>query len=109
MLRLLASACVNCKMLFHVICVHVCVNMCICTRSYGSLQCMNEIVILLNLTLFVYNFHTWLIVMFCLFVNVFIYNFYTWLIVMFCLFVNVLYEWSVTKKNSCVHLNVISE
>ena len=44
---------------------------------------MNEIVTLLNLT--------------------FIYNFYTWLTVMFYLFVNALYEWN---TNSCIHLNV---
>ena len=36
--------------------------------------------------------------------NLFIYNFYTWLIVMFCLFVNVLYEWNITKTNSCVNV-----
>ena len=41
--------------------------------------------------------------------NLFIYNFYTWLIVMFCLFVNVLYEWNITKTNSNVHLNVIGK
>ena len=41
--------------------------------------------------------------------NLFIYNFYTWPIVMFCLFVNVLYEWNITKTNSNVHLNVIGK
>ena len=51
---------------------------------------MNEIVRLLNLTLFIYNFDTWLIVM-------------------FCLFVNALYEWNITKTNSCVHLKVSGE
>ena len=44
----------------------------------------------------------------CVCVN-FIYNFYTWLIVMFCLFVNALYEWKVTKPNFCVRLNVTGE
>ena len=44
---------------------------------------MNEIVTLLNLTLFTYNF-------------------YTWLIVMFHLFVNALYEWSITLKFLCI-------
>ena len=34
----------------------------------------------------------------------FIYNFYTWLIVMFCPFVNALHEWNVTKTNACAHL-----
>ena len=48
---------------------------------------MNEIVTLLNLTLFIRNFSTWLTVM-------------------FCLFVNGLYEWNVTKTNCYVHLNV---
>ena len=48
---------------------------------------MNEIVTLLKLTLFIYNF-------------------YTWLVVMYCLFVNALYDWYITKTNSCVHLNV---
>ena len=33
-------------------------------------------------------------------------KFYTWLIVMFCLFVNALYEWNVIKTNSCAHFNV---
>ena len=37
--------------------------------------------------------------------TLFIYNFFTWLIVMFCLFVNALYEWNITKKNSSGHLN----
>ena len=40
------------------------------------------------------------------FLNLFTYNVYTWLIVVFCLFVNALYEWNVAKTNSCVHLNV---
>ena len=48
---------------------------------------MNEIVTLLKLTLFSYNF-------------------YTGLVVMYCLFVNALYDWYITKTNSCVHLNV---
>ena len=39
---------------------------------------MNETVTLLNLTSFIYNF-------------------YTWLIIMFCLFVNALYDWNFTK------------
>ena len=51
---------------------------------------MTEIVTVLNLTLFIYNF-------------------YAWLFVMFCLFVNALYEWNVTKTNSSVHLNVIGD
>ena len=51
---------------------------------------MNEIVTLLKLTLFIYNF-------------------YMWLVVMFCLFANALYDWNITKTNSCVHLNVIGE
>ena len=63
----------------------VCV-LCVC----GSLHRMNEIVTLLNLTWFIYNF-------------------YTWLIVMFCLFVNAQYEWNVTMTNSCVRLNVIGD
>ena len=37
----------------------------------------------------------------------FINNFYTWLIVMFCLFGNALYKRNVTKTNSCVQFNVI--
>ena len=74
--------------------VHACV--CVCVHEYawmracGSLHCMNEIVTLLNLTLFIYNF-------------------YTWLFVMFCLFVNALFDWNVTKTNSCVHLNGTGE
>ena len=43
----------------------------------------NEIVTLLNLTLFTYNF-------------------YTWLIAMFCLFVNALYESNITLKFLCI-------
>ena len=66
--------------------VHACLYVSVC----GSLHCTNQIVTLLNLTLFIYNF-------------------YTWLIVMFCLFVNALYECNVTKTNSCVHLNVTGE
>ena len=50
---------------------------------------MNDIVTLLNLT--------------------FIYNFYTWLIVMFYLFDNTLYEWNITKTNFCVRFTVIGE
>lgn len=34
--------------------------------------------------------------------TLFSYNFYTWLIVVFCLFVKSLHEWNVTKINSCV-------
>ena len=63
----------------------VCVCVCVC----GRLHCMNEIVTLLNLN--------------CTS------NLNTWLIVMFCQFVNVLHEWNVTRTNSCVHLNVIGE
>ena len=59
-------------------------------RERESLHCLNEIVTLLNLTLFTYNF-------------------YAGLIVMFCLFINVLFEWNITKTNSCVHLHVIGE
>ena len=59
---------------------------CVC----GSFHRMNEIVTLLNLTLFIYNF-------------------YTWLIVKFCLFVNAQYEWNVTMTNSCVCVNVIGD
>ena len=59
--------------------------MCVCVCV--SLHYKNEIVTSLNFT-------------------VFIYNFYTWLIVMFCLFVNALDGWSVSMTNSCVHINV---
>ena len=78
-------ACVNCKTLCHIVCVCVCahVSVCVC----GSLHCMNEIVALLNLSWFIYNF-------------------YTWLIVMFCVFVNELYEWNATKTNFCVHWQI---
>ena len=85
------------------VCVCVCVYVCVCMHLvcvWGgvhtrvcvcvSLHCMNENVTVLNLTLFIYNF-------------------FTWLIVMFCLFVNVLYEWNITKKNSGGHLNVIGK
>ena len=41
--------------------------------------------------------------------TLFSYNFYTWLIVMFCLFVKSLCQWNVTKIHSCVHLNVIGQ
>ena len=41
--------------------------------------------------------------------SLFIDNFYTWLIVMFCLCVKALYEWNVNKTNSRVHLNVTGE
>ena len=41
--------------------------------------------------------------------TLFVYNFYTWLIIKFCLFVKALYEWNVTKTHSCVHSNVIGE
>ena len=75
------------------VCVHVCacvcVCVCMCVCACGNLHCMNEIVTLLNLTSFTYNFYTWLIVMFCQFVNA--------------------NEWNITKTNSCVHLNVIGE
>ena len=56
----------------------------VCACVCGTLHC---IVRLLNITIFIYNF-------------------YTWLILMFRLFFNALYEWNVTKTNSCVHLNV---
>ena len=46
------------------VCVCVCVCVCLCV----SLHCMNETVTLLNLTLFINNLYTWLIVMFRLFV-----------------------------------------
>ena len=62
--------------------------MCVCVRE--SLHCLNEIVTLLNLSLFTYNF-------------------YAGLTVMFCLLINVLFEWNITKTNSCVHLNVSDE
>ena len=39
----------------------------------------------------------------------FIYNFYTWLIVMFCIVVSALYVCNITKTSSCVRLNVIGE
>ena len=55
----------NCEKLCHAVCVCVHEYVCACVR--GGLQCMNAIVTLLNLTLFTYNFYTWLIVMFCLF------------------------------------------
>ena len=42
-------------------------------------------------------------------VTVHVYNFYTWLILIFCLVVNVLCAWNVTKTNSCVHLIVTGE
>ena len=58
---------------------------CVCVCVCGSLNHMNEC--------YIVEFN-------------FIYNFYTWLTVMFGLFVNVLYERNVTKTNSCVHLNV---
>ena len=34
---------------------------------------------------------------------------YTSKVVRFCVFVNALYEWNVTKTNSCLHLNVTGE
>ena len=39
----------------------VCVCVCVCV----SLHCMNEIVTLFSLTLFIHNFYTWLVLMFC--------------------------------------------
>jgi len=56
---------------------------------------MCEIVTLLNLTLFIYNIYTWLIVVDSLRHK--------------RLFVNAPYEWNVTKANSYLHLNVIGE
>ena len=49
------------------VCVRVRVRVCVCVHS--SLHSMNESVTLLNLTEFIYNFNTWLIVMFCIFVD----------------------------------------
>ena len=76
------------------VCVCLCLCVCLCERACvcvcRSLHCMNEIVTLLNLALFIYHFHTGLIAM-------------------FCLFVNALYQWNVTMTNSCVHLNVTGE
>ena len=66
-------------------CVRACVRVCVEAYIY-----MIEIVTLLNLALFIYNF-------------------YTWLFVTFCLFVNVLYEWSDTKTNSYIQLNVTGD
>ena len=66
-------------------------SMCVCVHVCGSLQ-----VTLREWDCYIVEFS-------------FIYNFYMWLIVMFCLFVNALYEWNVTKTNSCVHLNVTDE
>ena len=70
----------------------VCVFVCACARARRAracvsvcLHCISEIVKLLKLTLFVYNFHTWLTAM-------------------FCLFVNKMYQWNVTKRNSYAHL-----
>ena len=68
--------------------VSVCVS--VCVRACVSLHCLNEIVTLLNLTVFLYNFHTWLKAM-------------------FYVFVSALCEWNVTKTYSCVHLNVTGE
>ena len=59
-------------------CVGVGVHACMC----GSLYCINEIVTLQNLTLFINTFTP------------------VWLIVIFCLFINALYEWNITKTNS---------
>ena len=42
-------------------------------------------------------------------VTVHVYNFHTGLIVVFCLVVNALCARNVTKTNSCVHLNVTGE
>ena len=67
--------------------VSTCVRPRVCARVCNGSYCMNEIVSLLILTLFIYNF-------------------YKWLIVMFCLFGSALCEWNVTKTHSCVHLNV---
>ena len=69
------------------VCVCTCAWMCVCVFVCGSLHCMNEIVTLLNLTWFIYNFDTWLIVM-------------------FCAFVNALYEWNATKTNFRVHWQI---
>ena len=65
--------------------MHVYAHVCVCVC--GHLHCMNETATLWNLTLFIYNF-------------------YTWLTVMVCLFLNALSEWSITQTNSSVHLNV---
>ena len=50
------------------VCVCVCVCMCVCVYVWVwvgvSLHCMKQIVTLLNLSLFIYNFYTWLIVIF---------------------------------------------
>ena len=63
--------------------------MCVCVCVCGSLHCKDEIVTSLNLTAFIYNFYTWLIV------------------ICFGLFVTALDEWSVTMTNLCVRINVI--
>ena len=82
------------------VCVCVCACVRACVRAWGgggggggerpggSLHCMNEIVTFMNLTLSVYDFYTWLIVMsiynfYPLLIVKSISNFYTWLIVMF--------------------------
>ena len=95
--RVCVRACV-CACVRVCVCACVCVCLCACVRACararvcvcGSLHCMNEIVTLLNLALFIYNF--------CNMANCNV-----------CLFVNALYEWNVTKTNSCVHINVISD
>ena len=63
----------------------VCVCVCV------SLQCMNETVTLHNLTLFIYNL-------------------YTWLIVIFCIFVNALYAWTVAKQITvCIQMSLANK
>ena len=59
------------------VCAHVCMCVCVCVFMCGSIQFINEIVMLWNLN--------------------FIDNFYTWLIVTYYRFVNALSEWSITK------------
>ena len=54
----------------------VCVCVCACVRVHGSLHSMNESVTLLNLTEFTYNFNTWLIVMFCIYLLM--HHLYVW-------------------------------
>ena len=52
----------NCKTLCHIMCVCVCVCVCVCACACVcvcvSLHYIKETVILLNLTLFIYNFYT---------------------------------------------------
>ena len=63
------------------VCVCVSVSVSVSVSVCGSLHCLNEIVPLLKLTLSIYNF-------------------FTWLLVMYCLFLIAVYEWNVTKTNS---------